>query len=135
MKNITKDTIKSIRSILDKAYMDIAAQTGVQLKTGAIRYSNTTLRYSVTGEIIPDGVDASDPDAIARADFEKNTVYFYGDPDWYGKDITIDGKTYTICAIRKNAKKNSFLVRLKSTGKEYCCSAEQIRDAMGLLKP
>ena len=135
MKNITRDTVKSIRSILDKAFMDIATHTGVQLQAGAIRYLATTLKFSVTGEIIPDGVDSNDPDAIAKADFEKNAVYFYGEPDWYGKDITIDGKTYTICAIRKNAKKNSFLVRLKSTGKEYCCSAEQIRDAMGLLKP
>ena len=135
MKNITKDTVKSIRSILDKAFMDIATHTGVQLQAGAIRYLATTLKFSVTGEIITDGVDSNDPDDIAKADFEKNAVYFYGEPDWYGKDITIDGKTYTICAIRKNAKKNSFLVRLKSTGKEYCCSAEQIRDAMGLLKP
>jgi len=127
--SITKKTCDLLREKLETALADVAKEMNLAITVGAMRYDANNVSVSLKCNAIPDGVDASDAKAIAKAEFERCAKFFGGDPDWFNREICVNGILYTIVGINKDARKNAFIIE-NIHGVQFVCDALAIKNGL-----
>lgn len=111
-----KNDLTVLRAKLDSAINAIATDMGLEIKIGAIRYSNNNATASLSiSQVNADGYPMTkEADAFLLhaplLGFDKNDLF---------REFMKDGSLYALMGYKTRATKNPFIVRELATDKNY----------------
>ena len=123
---ITKDTCTDLRDELDRCLPDIQRKLGIIIRVGPMRYNEDSITFTCKCSAAEEGVDISDPEAVAAMEFKRHAARFKGNPDWYRRKIVLRKTVYTITGIDPDARTDAFLITRDSDGKLFRANHDTI---------
>ena len=124
---ITKELCLTARGEMEKTLNESLGKLGLKVNIGSMSYNPESFTCKIECIAIPEGIDAKDPEAVAKAEFKRNAPRFGGKAEWFGQLTVIDGKPFRVVGIKTSAKKNAFLIQQDGSDTKYVTSAESVR--------
>ena len=125
--HITENTCRLLRDELNNVLPSIGEKLRLIIKVGSMRYDRNSITFSTACSAVGEGVDATDPKAVAKMEFQRYAARFHGEPDWLGQKVYIRNAVYTIIGINPSAKKNAFLIQKGSEDTTYSADVYTVR--------
>ena len=108
----TKDNLNDIRKELNDVLQRYGVTKDIDFQIGNITFENDSFRTTLKAFNVAGGIDSS------QVEFDKWCYKFGVEKNWYGKDITFQGKQYRIAGIKPRARKYPVVLFNYSTGKK-----------------
>jgi hypothetical protein len=118
---LNKKGFAEFRQETEKALQELAKKFGVNIHAGSISYTdnNFTLKLEVTKKEI-------EGKSFEQVEFEKNCWMCGLKPEDYKKQFTLNGKVYSIVAIKPRATKMP-IVATRPDGSRYKFSEDTVK--------
>jgi len=104
MKKFTSfdsSNLDEVRTLLNQKLSELEKETGIKFTFNNISYSSTGFTTSLKAKITN---GKSDTD-LAKEEFEKYCDRFDVSKNLFGKKVSVGGKTFIVCGIRKYAER------------------------------
>jgi hypothetical protein len=111
---IDKQTTIQIRTLIDQALAQVAAQHGLVIKAGRAKYTSSNVVFELTASVVGDGGVVQTPE---RVSYERNCTIYGLNREWLDKTVLVGGKRYKITGLRTKSSKDPVLVTEVATGK------------------
>lgn len=123
MTRLSKTNAKILRTLMEKAFQDIATETGVHIECGRITFDDNSFKAGIKGTL-------ADVNEIDRVQFEKSCWSQNLKPGDFGRLVTISGMRMEIRGI--NTRRHRYPISMKNiqNGKGYKVTNRQIHDAL-----
>lgn len=115
MEKFTKAQVKDIKDRINSCLKELEDELGLTLRTTSATYEDYEIDFKLI--VKPTVTEDFDPD---REKFNQYISYFASDslkPEDYGKEITVNGKVFTICGCNPKATVNNIIIKGKNGAK------------------
>lgn len=122
--------LDSIRQDLNRVLKSYGVQQNIDFKIGKITYTDDSFKVSL------EAFDTQRGGSAEQISYEKNCMKFGLQQDWYGKEITLNGRRYTVADINTRARKYPVVLRNANTGLiDTRCPANVVIRELGANSP
>jgi len=121
IENFTRQTVKNLRSELDRALADLSAKYGISIDVGNAKFSSTEVNFKLNINTTSDSGVAYTREAEA---FERHKhMYGMGHLN-IGDKVTVNGKSFILEGFNPRAKR--YPIEISAGGNNYKCSINQL---------
>lgn len=122
--DFTKNGFDQFRFDLQEAFAAVGKRHDISIKHGKITYSDTSFSFKV--ECVK--TDVGD---VKKSEFEKFCKLYGLEPEDYGRQFILEGKTYRLDGLNLNAQKYRCRCTELSSGDSYKMTLDSVRTALG----
>lgn len=115
MEKFTRVQVKDIKDRINSYLKELEDELGVTLRVTNATYEDYEIDFKLIAKL--PATEDFDPD---REKFNEYISYFAKDnlkPEDYGKEITVNGKVFTICGCNPKATVNNIIIKGKNGAK------------------
>lgn len=126
--NFNGKEFENFRNDVSKALEEVAKKYQVEISTGKIKYSDFDFSMELKAVKQEDGLDGK------QKEFEQHCFIFGFKPEHYKAEFTLQGDKFQLIGFNPRSPKNSCSIQSVTSGKQYKCSDETVKRALGIAK-